>query len=273
MGKLVIKDLHVAIDGSEILKGVNLEVNKGETIALVGPNGHGKSTLLQSIMGHPRIKVLSGSITLDGEDVLAMSVDERARAGLFLGMQYPSEIPGVVNAEFIKAALNAKRKERGEKPVSVIELYSILDKAFNEMNMNIELANRSLNEGFSGGEKKRNEILQMHLLEADINMLDEIDSGLDVDALHDVADQIKKLQAKGKSFIVISHYARLYDMIEPDRVVVILNGISALEGDKEIIEKINRDGYEALAFEHGLTIEKTNEPMSATAIETCGANN
>ncbi len=272
MEKLVIKNLHVAVEGNVILNGVNLTLNAGETIALVGPNGHGKSTLLQVIMGHPRYRVLEGSITLDGKDVLAMSVDERSRAGLFLGMQYPSEVPGVINADFFKAAINAKRKEKGEKLLSAMELFHILHNATKELNVSVDLANRSLNEGFSGGEKKRNEILQMILLEEDVNMLDEIDSGLDVDALQDVAKQIVALQEKGKAFIIISHYPRLFELVHPSRVVVMMNGVVAIEGGKEIIDKIDEKGYEVLALEYGVKLEKRDEAMKNVSIEFCPGN-
>ena len=179
MSTLKIINLHASVDGKEILKGVNLEVSEGETVALLGPNGHGKSTLLSVIMGHPRYEVTEGSIYFDDKNVLELSVDERSKLGLFLGMQSPSEIPGVINSDFLKAAVNARR----EKPISTYNFYKVLDQATKELKMPFDLATRSLNEGFSGGEKKRNEILQMELLKPKLAMLDEIDSGLAVDAM------------------------------------------------------------------------------------------
>ena len=181
MSELVIKDLHVKTDtGIEILKGVNLSIKTGDMLALLGPNGHGKSTLFNAIMGHPRYIVTQGSIMFDDKNILEMPVDERAKAGLFLGMQNPSEIPGVINAEFLKSALNS----RNEKKVSFYKFYSMLNQNCKELNFSTDMLNRSLNDGFSGGEKKRNEILQMNVLEPKFIMLDEIDSGLDVDAIN-----------------------------------------------------------------------------------------
>ena len=172
MATLQIINLHAKVEDKEILKGVNLTIKENETLALLGPNGHGKSTLLSVIMGHPKYEVTEGQILLDGQDVLSMSVDERSRAGLFLAMQYPSEVPGVINSDFLKAAMNARR----EKPLSLFQFYKALDKASSEVKFSMDMVNRSLNEGFSGGEKKRNEIFQMMLLNPAISMLDEIDS-------------------------------------------------------------------------------------------------
>src|SRR5690554_3662795 len=195
-----IKDLHASVNDIEILRGVNLKINRGEVVALLGPNGHGKSTLLQVIMGHPNYKVTKGEILYKGQDVLAMSVDERARAGLFLAMQNPSEVPGVQISDFLRAAINTKR----EKPIKPIELFRVIDKASKEMQMPHDLVSRNLNEGFSGGEKKRHEILQMKLLKPEFAMLDEIDSGLDVDGIRIVSQQINE-EKKDKTFLVISH--------------------------------------------------------------------
>ena len=188
MSTLKIENLHVSVQDHEILKGVDLELNEGETLALLGPNGHGKSTLLAAIMGNPNYAVTEGSITLDGQDVLAMSVDQRSKSGIFLAFQYPSEIPGVNSADFLKAAMNARR----QKPMSLFEYYSKLQKAYKETGIPFEMSNRNLNEGFSGGEKKRNEILQMKLLDPKFALLDEIDSGLDVDAINIVAKSIEE---------------------------------------------------------------------------------
>ncbi len=265
MSKLVIKNLHVEVDGKEILKGLDLEVEEGETIALLGPNGHGKSTLLNAIMGHPKYIVTKGSIELDGVDLTKMTTDERARAGLFLGMQYPSEVPGVNNSDFLRAAVNARR----EKPISTYNFYKVLDKATKDVKMPFDLATRSLNEGFSGGEKKRNEILQMVLLEPKIAMLDEIDSGLDVDAMQIVADVIKQEQAKGRGFLVISHYARLYSMIQPTRALIVINGKVAVDGGPEIIKRVDESGYEFIKTEYGIDIEKDEVQMNKTSIGSC----
>lgn len=265
MKELVITNLHVSVEGKEILKGVNLVIKPNETVALLGPNGHGKSTLLATIMGNPKYVVTDGSITLDGEDVLKMKVDERARKGLFLGMQYPSEVPGVVNADFLKAAVNARR----ETPIKLFEFYRAIESASKKMHISLDMAQRFLNEGFSGGEKKRNEILQMLLLKPDLAMLDEIDSGLDVDALVYVADAIKEVQQTEASFLVISHYEKLYQMINPTRAVVMINGKIAVEGGMEIINRIDTQGYEWIKYELGIEIEKEDVAMNKQSIGVC----
>lgn len=255
MAKLVINDLHANVGNIKILKGVNLEINDGEVVALLGPNGHGKSTLINVIMGNPVYEVTSGSITFNGQDLLELSVDERARAGLFMAMQNPSEIPGVINADFIRAALNVRR----EKPVSPVELYRLIQKASDEMHMPIDLSERSLNDGFSGGEKKRNEILQMKLLKPELAMLDEIDSGLDVDGIKIVADQINNEKAQDRSFLIISHYARLYELINPTRAIVMINGVVAVDGDIETIRKIDKEGYEWIAVEKNIVLTNSEK--------------
>lgn len=266
MNELVIKNLHVSVEDKEILKGVNLTINPNETLALLGPNGHGKSTLLAAIMGNPKYKVTEGSITLDGENVLSMSVDERSRRGIFLGMQYPSEVPGVVNSDFLKSAINARR----EKPIKIYEFYRMMESASKKMNISLDMAQRFLNEGFSGGEKKRNEILQMLLLKPDLAMLDEIDSGLDVDALVCVSEAIKEMQeTTNMSFLVISHYARLYSLIKPTRVAVMINGRVVLEGGVEIIDKIDSQGYEWMKYELGIEVAKEDKNMNQVSIGTC----
>ena len=265
MASLVIKDLHVSVEGKEILKGVNLTVNSNETIALLGPNGHGKSTLLNVIMGHPKYVVTQGSIYFDDVDILSKSTDERAKLGLFLAMQNPSEVPGVINSDFLRAALNA----RADKPISTYNFYKLLDKATKDVKMPFDLATRSLNEGFSGGEKKRNEILQLVLLQPTIAMLDEIDSGLDVDAIQIVADVIKEQQEKGMGFFVISHYARLYDLIHPTRAVVMINGKIVIDGGPETIQRIDKEGYEFIKTELGISIEKEEAKMNTVSIGTC----
>ena len=265
MSELVIKDLHVSVKGKPILKGVNLVLRQGETLALLGPNGHGKSTLLSAIMGHPSFTVDSGSILLDGEDVLAMSVDQRSKAGVFLAMQYPPEIPGVNSADFYKAAMN----ERREKPMSLFQFFTGLQKAYKEIGIPFEMSNRNLNEGFSGGERKRNEILQMKLLDPKFALLDEIDSGLDVDAMQIVAKAINEEQAKGRGFLVVSHYARLYDLIHPTRVAIMINGRIEVEGDANLFKRIDTEGYEWIKTELGIQIEKEEKTMSTVSIGVC----
>jgi len=265
MSVLKISNLHVNVEDKEILSGVDLTLKSGETVALLGPNGHGKSTLLQAIMGNPRYKVTTGQILLDGEDMLKMRVDERAKAGIFLGMQYPSEVAGVTSADFLRASLNARR----EKPLSLFEFYRLLDTTYKRMGIPFEMANRSLNEGFSGGEKKRNEILQMILLEPRFALLDEIDSGLDIDAMTVVAEAIKGEQEKGRGFLIVSHYARLYNMINLTRTIVMVNGKIAVSGGPEIIAKIDAQGYEWIKAELGIDIEKEGPDMSSVSIGIC----
>ena len=266
MATLQIINLHAKVEDKEILKGVNLTIKENETLALLGPNGHGKSTLLSVIMGHPKYEVTEGQILLDGQDVLSMSVDERSRAGLFLAMQYPSEVPGVINSDFLKAAMNARR----EKPLSLFQFYKALDKASSEVKFSMDMVNRSLNEGFSGGEKKRNEIFQMMLLNPSISMLDEIDSGLDVDAISIVSDAINKIKKEtNMGFLVVSHYARLYDLIHPTCAAVMINGQIVVEGGPEIIKKIDTTGYEWIRTEFGIKIEKDTQDMNTISIGSC----
>ena len=268
MNELVIKNLHVSVDDVEILKGVNLTIKKGEIVALLGPNGHGKSTLLAAIMGNPRYKVTEGSITLDGEDVLSMEVDERSRKGLFLAFQNPSEIQGVVTADFYKSAINVRR----EKKVNLYEFYKMIQKASDEVKLPFDMVNRHLNDGFSGGEKKRNEILQMLLLKPDLAMLDEIDSGLDVDAINTVSEVInKEFKENNTSFLVISHYARLFTLIHPTRAAIMINGKIVVDGDSSLITRIDKEGYEWIEKELGIKIKKeeNTKPMNKVSIGSC----
>ena len=265
MATLKIKNLHVEVEGKEILKGVTVNISEGETVALLGPNGHGKSTLLNAIMGHPRYKITKGSIFLDDLDITNLSTDQRAKAGIFLALQNPAEVPGVINSDFLRAAVNATSEER----ISTYKFYKMLDGATKELKMPFDLATRTLNEGFSGGEKKRNEILQLMLLNPKIAMLDEIDSGLDVDAIQTVADVIKKQQATGKGFLVISHYARLFDLIQPTRAIVMVNGRVILDGDTSLIKRIDQNGYEFIKTELGIEIEKEETKMNEVSIGEC----
>ena len=235
--KLVIKDLHVSVNDKEILKGINLEVNSNEIHAIMGPNGNGKSTLLQTIMGHPNYKVTSGSITFNGEDVLSMTVDERSRKGLFLALQYPKEIAGVTNSDFLRAAINARSSEKA----NLFKFIKEIDKHIKDLKMKDDLAHRFVNDGFSGGEKKRNEILQMLMLNPKLAMLDEIDSGLDVDAIKLVSDAILKLKEEtGLGLMVVSHYERFFTSLKPTHAHVIVDGKIAVEGDEELVLKMLR---------------------------------
>lgn len=263
MATLEIKDLHVNVKDKEILKGLSLKMDSLKTIALLGPNGNGKSTLLQTIMGNPNYVVTSGKILYDGKDITEMEVDERSKLGIFLGMQYPSEVPGVNNSDFLKASLNAHK----EKPVSLFEFYKLLNNAYERTNIPFEMSNRNLNEGFSGGEKKKNEILQMLVLNPSLVMLDEIDSGLDVDAVQVVAKIISEEQ-KNRGFLVVSHYARLYDLINVDRAVILVNGKIVADGGKELIKKIDSEGYEWLKKSLGIEFDK-EEHMNQVSIGTC----
>ncbi|TWT24381.1 Fe-S cluster assembly ATPase SufC [Planomicrobium sp. CPCC 101110] len=253
MSTLVIQDLHVEIEGKEILKGVNLTIKTGEIHAIMGPNGTGKSTLASAIMGHPKYTVTSGSITLDGEDVLEMEVDERARAGLFLGMQYPSEISGVTNADFMRSAMNARREEGDE--ISLMKFIRELDKKMEVLDMEEEMAQRYLNEGFSGGEKKRNEILQMMMIKPSFAILDEIDSGLDIDALKVVAEGVNQMRGEEFGCLIITHYQRLLNYITPDYVHVMMQGRVVKSGGEELSHKLEAEGYDWIKAELGIEDE------------------
>ena len=250
MSILVIKDLHAEVDGKEILKGVNLEIKGGETHAIMGPNGTGKSTLASVVMGHPKFTVTKGSVTLDGKNVLDMEVDERARAGLFLGMQSPAEVPGVTNSDFIKTAMNSRLEEG--KNVSLFKFILEYDKAVAELKMNEDLPHRYLNEGFSGGEKKRNEILQMKMLKPSIAILDEIDSGLDVDALKIVGENVTKMKSNDLGLLLITHYQRLLEYIKADFVHVMMVGKIVKSGGMELINRIDSEGYDFIKKELGI---------------------
>ncbi|AIS60731.1 Fe-S cluster assembly ATPase SufC [Listeria seeligeri] len=254
MATLKIQDLHVEIEGKEILKGVNLEISTGEIHAIMGPNGTGKSTLSSAIMGHPKYEVTQGTITLDGEDVLEMEVDERARCGLFLAMQYPSEISGVTNAEFIRAAINSRREEGDEIPV--MQFIRKLDAKMDILDMDEEMAERYLNEGFSGGEKKRNEILQLLMIEPKLAILDEIDSGLDIDALKVVSKGVNEMRGEGFGCLIITHYQRLLNYITPDFVHVMMQGKVVKEGGPELAKRLEAEGYDWIKQELGIELEE-----------------
>lgn len=250
---LRIEQLKAAVEGKEILKGLSLAVNGGEIHVVMGPNGTGKSTLASALMGHPKYEVTDGMVTLNGEDLLEMEVDERARAGLFLAMQYPSEITGVTNSDFMRSAINAKREEGQE--ISLIKLVRMMEASMQTLEMNPEFMHRYLNEGFSGGEKKRNEILQMIMLEPSLVILDEIDSGLDIDALRIVAEGVNALRSADRGFLIITHYQRLLNYIKPDFVHVMMQGTIVKSGGPELAERLEADGYEWIKEELGITEE------------------
>jgi len=250
MSVLEIKDLHVAIDDKEILKGVNLEMKTGEIHAIMGPNGTGKSTLSAAIMGNPNYEVTKGEILFDGKNILDLEVDERARLGLFLAMQYPSEIPGISNAEFMRAAINARREE--DEKISVMQFLKKLDKKMELLNMPEEMAERYLNEGFSGVEKKRNEILQLLMIEPTFAILDEIDSGLDIDALKVVAKGINEMRGEEFGALIITHYQRLLNYIVPDVVHIMMDGRVVLTGDAELAKRLEAEGYAGISAELGI---------------------
>ncbi len=240
--ELAIDNLHVAVDGTPVLKGLTLTVRGGEVHAVMGPNGTGKSTLAQTIMGHPRYRVTAGTVTLDGQDVLAMKTDARARAGLFLAMQYPNEVSGVTTANFLRTALNARRDSKD--PIRLKEFRDELDQAMDILSIDHGFANRYLNEGFSGGEKKRNEILQMLMLKPRIAVLDEIDSGLDIDAVRIVAQGVQASRNPEVGMLLITHYQRILNYITPDRVHIVYDGHVVTSGGPELAETLESRGYE-----------------------------
>jgi Fe-S cluster assembly ATP-binding protein len=241
---LEIRDLRASAGDKEILKGVTLTVNPGEVHAVMGPNGSGKSTLAQVLAGHPAYEVTGGSVTYDGRDLLDMEPEERAQAGVFLAFQYPVEIAGVTNAYFLRAAYNEIRKARGEEEVDSMDFLDLLEEKLKLVEWGPEIMSRAVNSGFSGGEKKRNEILQLAVLEPRLAILDETDSGLDIDALRIVANGVNKLRASDRSFIVVTHYQRLLNFIVPDFVHVLSGGRIAMSGGKELALELEARGYE-----------------------------
>ncbi|EWT92847.1 TPA: Fe-S cluster assembly ATPase SufC [Staphylococcus aureus] len=246
---LEIKDLHVSIEDKEILKGVNLTINTDEIHAIMGPNGTGKSTLSSAIMGHPSYEVTKGEVLLDGVNILELEVGERAKAGLFLAMQYPSEITGVTNADFMRSAINAKREEGQE--INLMQFIKKLDKNMDFLDIDKDMAQRYLNEGFSGGEKKRNEILQLMMLEPKFAILDEIDSGLDIDALKVVSKGINQMRGENFGALMITHYQRLLNYITPDKVHVMYAGKVVKSGGPELAKRLEEEGYEWVKEEFG----------------------
>lgn len=254
---LKIEGLRVSIEGKEIVKGLNLEINGGEIHAVMGPNGTGKSTLASALMGHPKYEITGGSVTFNGENLFEMEVDERARAGLFLAMQYPSEVSGVTNADFLRTAINARREEGNEIPL--MKFIKTLDKKMDLLDMGEEFATRYLNEGFSGGEKKRNEILQLMMLEPKIAILDEIDSGLDIDALKVVSKGVNEMRSPDFGCLIITHYQRLLNYIKPDKVHVMMQGRIVKSGGPELAERLEAEGYDWVKEELGIEDETVGQ--------------
>jgi len=244
MKLLEIKNLHASVNGNEILKGINLSVNQGEIHAIMGPNGSGKSTLANVLAGRDTYEITNGEILYKGQNLLDMPPEERAREGIFLAFQYPVEIPGVSNVYFLKAALNAIRKHRGLEELDAVEFIDLMKKKLHLVDIDQELLNRPVNEGFSGGEKKRNEIFQMAVLEPTLAILDETDSGLDIDALKIVADGVNKLRKPDNATIVVTHYQRLLNYIIPDYVHVIVDGRIVKSGDKNLALQLEEKGYD-----------------------------
>jgi Fe-S cluster assembly ATP-binding protein len=244
---LEIKDLHVTVDGKKILKGLNLKVESGQVHAIMGPNGSGKSTLSYVLAGRDGYEVTSGSIVYNGEDLLALKIEERAAKGIFLAMQYPVEIPGVTTMTFLKSALNAQRRARGENEIDAMGMLKLVRAKAKALQVTEDMLKRALNVGFSGGEKKRLEILQMSLFEPKMAVLDETDSGLDIDALKLVAEGVNALRSPERSMLVITHYQRLLDYIVPDRISVLAHGQIVAEGGKELALELEKKGYAELS--------------------------
>ncbi|MGY6767083.1 Fe-S cluster assembly ATPase SufC [Ligilactobacillus salivarius] len=257
MSVLEVKDLHVTVEGKEILKGVNLKMSTGEIHAIMGPNGTGKSTLSSTIMGDPAYKITKGDILLNGKSIIDLPVDERARMGLFLAMQYPQEIPGVTNAEFVKSAINARRPK--DDPIPLMDFIKRLDETLKTLDMSEEMADRYLNEGFSGGEKKRNEIMQMMMIRPEFAILDEIDSGLDIDALKVVSRGVNQMRGDNFGSLIITHYQRLLNYIVPDYVHVMMDGQLVKTGGPDLAIRLEKEGYAKLRDELGLDIKLVDE--------------
>ena len=250
---LELKDLHAAVDGKAILRGLTLTIRPGEVHAIMGPNGAGKSTLGRVICGHEAFEVTGGDVCFEGQSLLEMAPEERAQAGIFMSFQHPVEIPGVSTSYFLKAAMNAVRKARGEPELDAVAFLKLARQKMKGVEMSKDLLNRSLNEGFSGGEKKRNEIFQMAMLEPKLAVLDEMDSGLDVDALRVIAGGVNALRTPERAMLVITHYQRLLDHIEPDRVHVLAGGRILMSGSKDLARQLEAQGYTWVREESGAT--------------------
>ena len=247
---LEIKNLNVEINGRKIIKGLNLTIQEGEKHAIMGPNGSGKSTLAKVIAGHPLYKVTQGSIHVKGNEITNLDPEQRAHVGIFLAFQYPIEIPGVNNLDFLRLAFNQKLKNVNKQELDPLEFFELMNKKSEELNISRDFFNRNVNEGFSGGEKKKNEILQMCLLDNDLSILDETDSGLDIDALKSIAKNINNFSDKNKSILLITHYQRLLDYIVPDFVHIMQQGLLIKTGDAELAKQLEQDGYSNLNTEN-----------------------
>ncbi|NIM48877.1 MAG: Fe-S cluster assembly ATPase SufC [Gemmatimonadales bacterium] len=246
---LEIRNLHAGVEGAEILKGIDLTVNAGEVHAVMGPNGSGKSTLAQVLAGHSAYEVTAGSVTYDGRDLLGMDPDERAIAGVFLAFQYPVEIRGITNAYFLQSAINAVRKARGEEELDTLDFAELLEEKLKVIGWDDSLIHRAVNDGFSGGEKKRNEILQLAVLEPRLAVLDETDSGLDIDAVKAVAEAVNKLRSPDRAFVVVTHYQRILNYIVPDHVHVLSDGCIVRSGSRDLALELEAKGYDWLREE------------------------
>ena len=247
---LEIKDLHASVEGNEILKGISLSIKKGEIHAVMGPNGSGKSTLAKILSGHPSYEPTGGEILLEGKNLFDMDAEERSLSGIFMGFQYPVEVPGVNNAEFLRMAFNARRVCAGEEEMDPLDFDELLSEKMKMLKMENKYKERSLNDGFSGGEKKKNEILQMAILEPKLAILDETDSGLDIDALRIVAEGVNSLRNENNALILITHYQRLLDYIKPDFVHVMHNGLIVKSGDKTLAHELESQGYDWVTTEN-----------------------
>jgi Fe-S cluster assembly ATP-binding protein len=243
MSMLVVRNLHARVGGREILRGIDLSIDAGEVHAIMGPNGSGKSTLARVLAGHPEYEVTDGEVLFEGQDLLSMDPETRARAGLFMAFQYPVEIPGVNNAYFLKAALNALRNNRGEEELDAIDFMALVRERMKRLDMDETLLGRPVNEGFSGGEKKRNEIFQMAVLEPRLGILDETDSGLDIDALKIVAEGVNTMRSPDRAFLLVTHYQRLLNYVVPDVVHVLTDGRIVRSGGKELALELEEKGY------------------------------
>src|SRR5687768_5493449 len=259
---LEIRNLHAGIDGNEILKGINLTVRKGEVHAIMGQNGSGKSTLAKVLAGHPQYEVTAGEVLYEGKNLLEMAPDERAREGVFMAFQYPIEVPGVSNAQFLRLAYNEKRKHHGEEELDPLELKDLLKQRAKVVEMDASFMSRSVNEGFSGGEKKRNEILQMAVLEPKLAVLDETDSGLDIDALRIVSEGVNKLRRPDNAIVLVTHYQRLLNYIVPDFVHVLYRGRIVRSGGKELALELEKKGYDWLKEQKESAPAATAAPQS-----------
>jgi len=267
MATLKIEDLWVNVADKAILKGVDLTVKSGEIHALLGPNGNGKSTLLQTIMGHPKYSIVAGKISYDEQDLSEMTVDQRSRAGLFFGMQYPVEISGISNADFMRSALN----NRQEEAIGLFDFIRTMDKGLHKLQLPSDFAHRFINEGFSGGEKKRNEIVQMLLLKPKLAMLDEIDSGLDVDALKVVAEAVnEEISKENMGLLIVSHYERFYQLVQPTYAHVMVDGRIVCSGDMGLITRIDEEGYDWLLKEMDLKLAQEPAKQLVYRLGVCG---